>query len=148
MRSESLCKRNYKLAETTEHGSSLGRNRFGTKIGKLNKQVCVSNYWLWLLVIDSLQKRLNKDFVKMLHPDQGHGQGHDHDQGRPRPPLIMIMTLIMTLIMIVTLIMTLIMIHILYFRRSYYYIILLYYYNIILLYYYIIALSYHHIILS
>ena len=29
-----------KFAETAEHGSGLGRNRFGIKIGKLNKQVC------------------------------------------------------------------------------------------------------------
>ena len=42
MRSGSLCKRNYKFAKTVDHGSILGRNRFGTKIGKLNKQVCFS----------------------------------------------------------------------------------------------------------
>ena len=42
MRCVSLCKMNYKFAETAGHGSSLGRNRFGTKIGKLNKQSCFS----------------------------------------------------------------------------------------------------------
>ena len=56
-------------------------------------------------------------FVKCLHHDQGHDQGHDpdHDQGRVRAwdrdpaPLIMLMTMIMSVIMIMTLIRTLIM---------------------------------------
>ena len=42
MLSGSLCKRNKQFAKTVGLGSILGRNRFGTKIGKLNKHGCFS----------------------------------------------------------------------------------------------------------
>ena len=51
MLSESLCKKNLKFAKTVIHVSSLGRNRLGTKIGKLNKQMSYSTIsfgcWTW-----------------------------------------------------------------------------------------------------
>ena len=40
--SKHMCKRSYEIAKTVAHGSILGRNRFGTKIEKLNKQMCLA----------------------------------------------------------------------------------------------------------
>ena len=48
-----------KFAETAEHGSSLGRKRFGTKIGKLNKQLCFSTigFGCWPLTASRTTKQ-------------------------------------------------------------------------------------------
>ena len=73
MLSGSLCKKNEQFAETVIHGSSLGRNQFGTKIGKLNKHVCFFNYWLQLL------KRLNKRLCENAWPGTWPAPDHDHD---------------------------------------------------------------------
>ena len=65
MRSGSLCNRNYKFAKTVGNGSILGRNRFGSKMRKLYKQVRFSTIgfdcWTW-----TASKTTEKSyFVKM-----------------------------------------------------------------------------------
>ena len=78
MRAAEVCARAIdKFAKTVDRGSILGRNRFGTKLRKLNKQYSVSTIafgcWPWAASNTAEQGY----FVKMLLHAQGHAQGHD-----------------------------------------------------------------------
>ena len=55
MRSGRLRKRNSKFPRPVDHGSILGRSRFGYKLGKLNTREILFNYWFWLLALESFQ---------------------------------------------------------------------------------------------